>query len=142
MIKYFSKGFVKDQILKQPISLKEISSTNHWENEISNNDITLNNILNEICATIKKYCNINEKNIEAKFIGHSLILMQVKGLPENLTCHQIINDIWNDKYQPCKADNEIKNLLNGIQKFDLQVTEVVHERSIRAKVFFRKNYER
>lgn len=139
LIKQFSKGFDHKEQLLEPISLVKISSTDHWKNYPIHEE-KINYVLNEICNAIKNHFHINEKNIQIQFIGNSLILLKIQNLPEFLTNHQIINDIWNDEYQPCKADEEIKAILNEIKNIDLQVTNVIHEKSIKIKVFHKENF--
>lgn len=139
LIKYFSRGFVTNQILTETIPLREIGSSNHWDNYPINDEI-LTSIINEICNVIKNYFNIKEEDVQAKFIGHSMILLQIRGLPDSLTNHQISDDIWNNNYQPCKADHEIREILNNIHNFNLHVTEIIHEQSIRVRIFHNKKF--
>lgn len=140
LIKHFPKKFVKNQKLIEPIPLKEITSTNHWENYPTKSEERVA-ILNEIKLAIAYHFHIDENNIKVLFLGKSMILLKIKGLHKNLVNHQIIDDVWNDKYQHCKADDEIKNILNGIHSINLQVTEVVHEQSIKLKIAHKKIFK-
>lgn len=140
LIKQFSKKFVINHELTESIQLKEITSTDHWKYYPMQKEAR-ENTLNEICLAIKNHFNIDEKNIEASFLGRSMILLKINGLKENLVHHQMIEDVWNNDYQRCKADIEIMNILNKCQNINFQVSEVIHEPSIKVKVVHKKSFE-
>lgn len=126
LVKQFTINFTKSQSLMEAIPLKLLGSTNKCTKYT--NETAQNNIINQIKNTLKAQFGIRDDNdIDALFLGNSMIVIRIASLPPNNTSHPVSTDIWNDSYQKCPADTTIENALRGI---GVPVTTITHEPTV------------
>lgn len=125
IVKQFTKNFTKTQDLMTKIPLKLIGSTNKCTKYT--NEASQTSILNQIKNTLRTNFGLGDDDVDAIFLGNSMIYIRMSKLPSNITEHPHSTDIWDDSYQPCQADNTITNLLRGLS---VPVTSITHEPSV------------
>lgn len=126
LVKQLEKNYLKDNDLLKPIPLKKIGSTEEckkYKTEKLQQDI-----IAQIKIELSEKFGIPEFQIEATFIGNSIICLSIFNLPPETILHPPPTDMFDYSYHQCEADKIITDALNSLS---VPVSTITHEPTFR-----------